>query len=54
MPMLLEDVAEETSAGNQHLADRLDEESRELEELRRAEQVLKDRISYHVFRHPRQ
>jgi hypothetical protein len=33
MPMLLEDLAEETSASNRRTADRLDEEARQLEEL---------------------
>jgi hypothetical protein len=34
MPMLLEDLAEETSAGNRRAADRLDAEARELDERR--------------------
>jgi hypothetical protein len=36
MPMLLEDLAEETTASNRRAADRLDAEARNLEELRRA------------------
>jgi hypothetical protein len=34
MPMLLEDLAEETSASNRRVADRLDAEARNLDELR--------------------
>jgi len=36
MPMLLEDLAEETSASNRRAADRLDAEARDLEESRRS------------------
>jgi hypothetical protein len=36
MPMLLEDLAEETSASNRRAADRLDTEARRLDELREA------------------
>ena len=35
MPMLLEDLVEETSAGNRRAADRLDAEAKELEQRRR-------------------
>jgi ribosomal 50S subunit-associated protein YjgA (DUF615 family) len=42
MSMLLEDLAEETTAGNRRLADRLDAEARELEELRRVMAVLEE------------
>jgi hypothetical protein len=37
MPMLLEDLAEETSASNRRVADRLDAEARDLDELRRVD-----------------
>ena len=40
MPLLLEDLAEETSASNRRMADRLDEETRELERLGQALNVL--------------
>src|SRR5438105_3482209 len=42
MPMLLEDLVLETSASNRRTADRLEEEARGLEELRRAEGVLEE------------
>ncbi|SRR5258707_15375652 len=42
MPMLLEDLAEETKANNQRLADRLDAEARELEDLQPVMAVLED------------
>jgi hypothetical protein len=40
MSLLLEDLAEETSTSNRRTADRLEEEARQLEELRRAESAL--------------
>jgi hypothetical protein len=42
MPMLLEDLAEETSASNRRAADRLDAEARELDDLRMAKAVLEN------------
>src|SRR5262249_55066763 len=42
MPMLLEDLAEETSASNRRAADRLEAEAKNLDELRRADQVLEE------------
>src|SRR5438876_968877 len=40
MPMLLEDLAEETSASNRRVADRLEAEIRNLEDLRQALDAL--------------
>ncbi len=42
MPMLLEDLAEETSASNRRAADRLDAEVRDLDKLRGALAALED------------
>jgi hypothetical protein len=52
MPMLLEDLAEETSASNQRAADRLDEEARVLDE-RRAQAAL-DKVRQETVESARQ
>jgi hypothetical protein len=52
MPMLLEDLAEETSASNQRAADRLDEEARVLDE-RRA-QAAQDKVRQETVESARQ
>ena len=43
MPLLLEDLEEETSASNRRMADRLDAETRELERLAQALDALHGR-----------
>jgi hypothetical protein len=44
MPMLLEDLAEETSASNRRAADRLDEEARDLHQLEREVEELQQKV----------
>jgi hypothetical protein len=53
MPMLLEDLAEETSASNLRAADRLDQEARALDERRRAE-VTREKVRQDAVESARQ
>ncbi len=53
MPMLLEDLAEETSASNRRAADRLDAEARELNQRRQSVQAYDD-LRQHALESARQ
>jgi hypothetical protein len=54
MPMLLEDLAEEMSASNRRVADRLDEEARSLDEMRRVMAAQKEEVRQRVIESARQ